>query len=402
LTLSVSEKVRILVIGYYGHSNLGDELLAEAVKTEISRIFENASVVLASSSGEPGTVGRFSPALLAELVRSDAVVFGGGGLFNDYTLRSLIYYLSFIPLARILGKKTMIFGCGIGPLENPRARVLAARLFPMVDSITVRDTHSADILYSLGEGTRSVVTADPVFLLNDPVTAGARTDGPSRRVTDAAAGTATGKNAGAPVEAAREASTGSPAGLQSFRPRVVFVLRDWPDRFARKAALGVLESVLARPELSTALLPIGGECDVAFAKKVAKEMGENRIEIFPPPRDFSEALERVRGSSAVVAMRLHGAILPMIAGVPVIGLAYDPKVRGLFTDAGLAGLCFELDMTGQAKASSALFDILNDRERYAEKVRAAATLMARRARGNTVFLSRLLSGGTAGKSATYA
>ena len=40
----------------------------------------------------------------------------------------------------------------------------------------------------------------------------------------------------------------------------------------------------------------------------------------------------------VLAMRYHAALFALAAGVPVAGLAYDPKVTSLLAAAGLAGL----------------------------------------------------------------
>jgi polysaccharide pyruvyl transferase WcaK-like protein len=50
------------------------------------------------------------------------------------------------------------------------------------------------------------------------------------------------------------------------------------------------------------------------------------------------ALDAIASCRAVVGVRLHAVILAAAAGVPFVGVAYDPKVSGFCTDAGALSL----------------------------------------------------------------
>ena len=56
----------------------------------------------------------------------------------------------------------------------------------------------------------------------------------------------------------------------------------------------------------------------------------------------------------VLAMRFHAALFALAAGVPVAGLAYDPKVPSLLAGAGLASLALPAERWRAEEVVSAL------------------------------------------------
>ena len=115
---------RILISGYYGFDNYGDELILE---TLVSTLKHNGHTPVVLSA-EPGktteqlgveAVARMNPIALLNAVKScDALLSGGGGLFQDSSsLKSPLYYGGLIQLARCLGKPVAIFGQGLGPRQ---------------------------------------------------------------------------------------------------------------------------------------------------------------------------------------------------------------------------------------------------------------------------------------------
>ena len=170
---------RILLCGYYGLGNAGDEAVL-AASTSVFRA-RNPALRLAALSADPAgtaanfgidTVPRMRPAALRAIRNCDLFLSGGGSLLQDRTsLKSLIYYLFLLNYARRAGKRTMVFAQGIGPLIRPAARRWTARVLSRVDAITVRDAESADLLREIGvAGPEIEVTADPVFALEPQVT----------------------------------------------------------------------------------------------------------------------------------------------------------------------------------------------------------------------------------------
>jgi len=67
----------------------------------------------------------------------------------------------------------------------------------------------------------------------------------------------------------------------------------------------------------------------------------SRIKLCDAPR-VGDFLAQVRGANMVIASRLHGAILSLVAGVPVVAISPIRKVTQLMEDVGLADYTVEL------------------------------------------------------------
>lgn len=146
---------KILLAGYYGFGNLGDEILLETYLARLKPKFE-VSVLLPEKP-----VDRWSLwAVARALSKTDVLLFGGGGILQDKTgFLGLAYYLSLILLARTLGKRVVLLGQGIGPL-SPFNLALARAVLKLAEKITVRDAASLKLL----EGLNVSLTADSALL----------------------------------------------------------------------------------------------------------------------------------------------------------------------------------------------------------------------------------------------
>jgi len=171
--ITMSSK-KIVLSGYYGFSNCGDEgVLSSIVAGLKSRLSGEITVLSASPEDtsklyDVNAVPRYSLGEVSRAIRDcDLLISGGGSLIQDATsMRSLIYYLSVIAMAKHYGRKIMVLGQGIGPLRRPVSQRLAARTLNGVDLITVRDAPSAQLLNQIGVTKPSIhVTADPTFAL---------------------------------------------------------------------------------------------------------------------------------------------------------------------------------------------------------------------------------------------
>ena len=123
---------RIVLSGYYGFHNLGDEAVLAATVQELRRLRPDAEItVLSASPGETRrvhgveSVPRAAPgAVLAALRGADLLLCGGGSLFQDATSwRSPWYYLAVLGAGRRLARRTAVYAQG---LEPPRRRLVRA------------------------------------------------------------------------------------------------------------------------------------------------------------------------------------------------------------------------------------------------------------------------------------
>jgi polysaccharide pyruvyl transferase CsaB len=165
--------LRLLLLGYYGFGNAGDELILSAIQQEVLRVIPNAELKVITSSQTSQTDRHLIPRhhrfrLIAEMSRCDAFILGGGGLIQDKTsVASLLYYLGMVAMARALGRPVFLWSIGVETLAHPLSR----RLIRWILSgggvrIWVRDEESAQILDSLGLRGKVSLSADPCFLLD--------------------------------------------------------------------------------------------------------------------------------------------------------------------------------------------------------------------------------------------
>lgn len=157
---------KVLMVGYWGGFNVGDEGFLEIV---LPRLKHKAHITVASKNPANTTKSfnvrsvKAEPlTLVRELLRNDIVLEGPGGLFQDATsFKSLFYY--FLPpfLGKLFGKKVYLYGIGIGPINRSISEKLTLKAFRMADGKYVRDAYSYDWLQS--RGVSCDLAADVVF-----------------------------------------------------------------------------------------------------------------------------------------------------------------------------------------------------------------------------------------------
>lgn len=166
--------MKILISGYYGFDNLGDELILQVLLDQLKKINRQTEIMVFSAQPEKtraefkvNSVGRWNWLSMArEIKKTDYLISGGGGLLQDHTSSlSLYYYLAVILLARLFGKKIIIYHQGIGPLKSRFNLCLVKLTLRSVNWLSVRDNFSQDLLFSLGL-RKSELSADPVLNLS--------------------------------------------------------------------------------------------------------------------------------------------------------------------------------------------------------------------------------------------
>lgn len=307
-------RARVLISGYYGFGNLGDEALLEAIIRSLRQRAPDLAITVLSADPvktartyEVQAVHRLNPRAVLEALRStDLLLSGGGTLLQDKTsLRSLIYYASIVHAARRLGKAVMIYANGLGPLTTRTGRHIARRTLEIVDRITLRDELSLADMEALGARPRQPVevTADPAFSLEP--------SGPDR------------------LQHIFSAENIPEGGL------IIVSLRPWGRNVGYvKEVVAGLRNFTGDRDLSVVVLPMHRQKDLEISRRVAESLGRKAIvlENAYPPRDV---LALLGSATLVVAMRLHTLIMAASQGVPAAGIVYDPKVAGFLKDMGL-------------------------------------------------------------------
>ncbi|HEX4836256.1 MAG TPA: polysaccharide pyruvyl transferase CsaB [bacterium] len=300
---------RVVLSGYYGFKNLGDEAVLAATAGELRRRCPGVEItVLSASPAETSRlhgvrgVSRRNPGEILRVLRGcDLFLSGGGSLFQDATSwRSPWYYLSILALARRLARRTAVYAQGIEPFRRASTRKAVSFLLNQVDLVTVRDAASQAVLAEIGvRRPRVVLSADPSLLLTP------------------------------------EWSASAEAEKAGWGDGVVFglALRQWGRGEAVRAAADAARIIAARRGVKWVLLPMHLPGDLAVAETLAAHIGPGAI-VLRTPMGPREMLALVGSLDLLVGMRLHALLFAAAQGVPIVPLAYDPKVEALARDLG--------------------------------------------------------------------
>ena len=150
----------VLISGAYGLGNPGDEAILEAILARI-READNSIPVTVLSRSPAQTAERFKIRALKSfslfriiktLKSCSLLISGGGSLLQiAFSTRSLLYYLYIIRLAKRMGCRVLMYGCGIGPIKGGLSKKLAAKTIDScADCITLRDSDALESLKELG------------------------------------------------------------------------------------------------------------------------------------------------------------------------------------------------------------------------------------------------------------
>jgi polysaccharide pyruvyl transferase CsaB len=299
--------VRLLLSGYYGFGNLGDEALLEVIVSQLKTRYPYAEIDVLSAKPEEtahelrvdATPRWDAKAVRRAIDRADVVLSGGGGLLQNATsLRSLVYYAGIIRAASRANRKSMIFAQSIGPLDF-WGRTVVKECCKGVTAATVRDVRSVQLLSSLlPAGVKVERTADPVFLYDAPEE---------------------------DVDLSSEGLGPASDPLVIFSVRKANGMKDRLDVLAR-AADRFAQAHGAR----VAFLPIGGAPDAEVSTLIIRKC--KSAPVLLPECSLARAANIIRGARAVVGMRLHALILAARYAVPFLAIPYDPKVGALCED----------------------------------------------------------------------
>jgi len=295
----------VVMSGYYGFNNTGDEAIMLSMHKNIQQMGDNYHITVLSNKPEETkekygieAVYRFGVKDVFHAIRKcDVLLSGGGSLLQDSTsTRSLMYYLSITAAAKMMRKKVMLYANGIGPVSGKRNRRLVKQVVNKADLITLREENSYEELLSMGVNPKKCfVTADPVFTM----------DGIGK----------------AESRALLEAE-----GVPMDKPIVVVSVRNWKDmdRFIGKFA-EVCDSIVEKYDRNIVFLGMQMPHDITVSEKVRAKMKQNAY-VLKNNHSPDEVMGIISQADFILSMRLHTLIFAARKCVPLIGFVYDPKI----------------------------------------------------------------------------
>lgn len=291
--------MRIVISGYYGFENIGDEAILFAIIRSVKEFDPKAELVVLSNDPQytkekhgVDAVNRWNIKQVAKAVKgADFMISGGGSLFQDQTShKNIWYYAAVIKLARWLKKPVLVYAQGIGPVKHEKNQRLIKKLFQSVQIISVRDEHSKQALEAYGVSQPIQIVPDPVLGID-------------------------------------------PAGLQSewlageqiAQKKLAVSIRSWSHDQAYLKKVAEALDKLAAKGYAIVLVPMHGSYDEKTSKQLKKLMSQD-ANIAPSHCSINEKMAIIKESDVLLGMRLHALIFAAIGNTPFLALSYDPKI----------------------------------------------------------------------------
>lgn len=306
----------IVISGYYGFNNAGDEAMLSAILQALRKTFDKPDITVISGHPEVTSktfdvhaVPRFSASrILSSILRSDLIISGGGSLLQDVTSwKSMIYYLSIITLGVLFRKRVFLYSQGIGPVRYRVIRIILKHVLNHVDAITVRDTESKGFLERLGVHSRIYTTADAVLSLQP-------------------ASKDFGRNI---LQDNHVPISGKKIGI---------AIRNWNHSEKWMAGLKkYIEKLSQHKDISIIFIPMQYPEDRDAAGKIGVD--SHNIYILPDDYTIDELMSIIGNMDVLIGMRLHALIFSALMHVPFLGISYDPKIDNFLALIGEKPVC---------------------------------------------------------------
>ncbi|MBR6098762.1 polysaccharide pyruvyl transferase CsaB [bacterium] len=303
---------KVLISGYYGYDNFGDEAILSVLVDFMKRrnldttVLSHNPLKTSRSYGVKAVKNFNLLQVFVAVLNCNVLLSGGGSLLQDVTsVKSLWYYCFIIWLALKLKKDVIIFAQGIGPLLEERSRKMVFGLLSKCKMVTVRDLKSQE--YLAKNGVKSYVVSDPVFSVDLPLNEPEGTVGVQLR----------------------SFKTVDELFLFCLAQQVVENFSD------RKIELYVFQESLDYPvckRFETMLKSLAPDIKTEIIHNVSQ----------------NDIIIKISKLEYMIAMRFHAVLVAIKTGVKTLAINYDAKVEKLAYDAMLPLLTIAVDEDWEA------------------------------------------------------
>lgn len=361
---------RIVISGYYGFNNIGDESILKAVVDNLREHLSDIEITVLSHNPE-ATESKFDvkaerrmsiPRIVKSIHRSDLLISGGGSLLQDVTSRkSILYYLAVIWIALIFRKKVFIYSQGIGPVISAFNKRIMIFTLKRVNHIVVRDEGSKEFLMECGiRGYKIIVTADPVIRIKPPG-----------------------------LEKGRKILEKSGFDLSGDAPKIgISVKGNIKDKDFISEMCDGIRGLVNRYGAKIVLIPFHFSEDMPITEEIKRRVGGN-VSCVEMKCLTDEMLSVIGNMDMLIGVRLHSLIHAAIMEVPMIGISYDPKVNSFMKSLDLRAMCSVYDFKGEYLVEE-YEKVMENRDSILEKICTNKSELITKLNYNEVLIKRLL------------
>ncbi len=303
--LIAAERGGVMLCGYFGACNAGDDATLEAVLATLPRLPKGIlpTVPAVRKDALPEgvrAIGRYNVfALARELSKTRLFILCGGTLLQNSTSnRSLGYYYLLSKLASKQGARVMLYAGGIGPVIGDEAAYETVSAVENCDAVTLRDEGSLELLNELECETEGIAVTADAAIATEPLPL--------------------------PESVLKRLPEGREYFAVSVRP-LGGLKREEGARKPEEIYETVISAVRVVADRRNAVplwIPFAPE-DVKLCEKLCRKADRG---IVLPQLRAGHIISLLEKCSFTLGMRLHSGVFSSIAGTPAIMIAYDPKV----------------------------------------------------------------------------
>ncbi|MDR2939292.1 MAG: polysaccharide pyruvyl transferase CsaB [Clostridiales bacterium] len=297
----------VMLSGYYGFNNSGDEAILEAIIDSLKQEKEDIKIIVLSKKPQQ-TMGKYNVFALNRynvleipkyLKMSRVFINGGGSLIQDITsTHSLVYYTYLMNHAKRLGLRVMLYANGIGPITKEGNVRRAKKALKKCDYITLREPESFKELKRFGiDNVHTRLSADPTLRTKK-------------------------------IDGFKIDEIFKNEGIDINKKYFALSFRQWKNNdvdFVDKI-VEVIKFVNKEYNLCPLFIPMQFPNDQIISNEIILKSGIN-CAILKKEYSLKELLGIISVCGFVLAMRLHTLIYSVSVNVPIIGIVYDPKIR---------------------------------------------------------------------------
>ncbi len=311
---------KILISGYYGFNNIGDESILRAVTDSLKDKLEDIEITVLSKNPEDTAAGydvksvnrKSIAGILRAIFSTDLLISGGGSLLQDATSkRSILYYLAVMWLAIFFRKPFFIYSQGIGPISSKINRRLTYRTLKRAAAIVVRDENSKEFLVDMGFGEDDiVVTADPVLRVKK-----------------------------ADLTVGRTILENENIFLNREKTVVGFAIKEknLHSDFVTEICKSV-QWLVEEQNAQVILIPFHFSQDMSVIKTIEERVKNKDVFSLRHKYLTREMLSVIGNMDILVGVRLHALIHAAIMDVPMIAISYDPKINSFMNSINMKAM----------------------------------------------------------------
>lgn len=359
----MASRKKIIISGYYGFDNFGDDAILRVLVSDISRKINADDITVISNNPQKikenygiNSLYKFDfKAIFKEMSNAHLFISGGGSLLQDVTsVKSLLYYLFLIFTAQIKGLKTYIYAQGIGPITSAIGKTFTSLLLKRATEVTVRDENSFKFLKSLN--VNSIKTADPVWGIKKPET--------------------------------------NKLILQKNITNIGIQLREWKSLDTKKLeilAKVINENFSNSEQYKVNLISLQDTKDLPVAEELLTILTAVNPSLqvnLLSKLSINDALDVFGQLDYLIAMRLHAALVSIKFNIPTIALSYDPKVEILSEESGIPYV--KIENMNFDEINSKVSEVITNKDLYVEKLKEYSNKKLEESRQNIELLIKMI------------